>query len=104
LEKPVIPKPISLIILEIGEVVEVTWIDIVTHAYEVFKTPNILKDTPVAERPRSQPVLGGGLMLTKIFKCVYINGYYQLVTSKAIQLLDLILLLLGNKILGELIC
>jgi hypothetical protein len=58
LEEPVIPKLVSLIILEIGVGVEVTLIDIVTHAYEVFKTPNILlKDTPVAaERPRFQLV------------------------------------------------
>ncbi len=59
MEKPVIPKPISLILLEIGVGVEVTLIDIVTHAYEVLKTPNILQDTPVPKRPRSQPVLGG---------------------------------------------
>jgi len=35
---------------EIGVGVDVTLIDIVTHACEVFKTPNtILKDTPVVE-------------------------------------------------------
>jgi hypothetical protein len=32
-------------------------IDSITRAFEVFRTPNtILKDTPIAERPKSQLV------------------------------------------------
>jgi hypothetical protein len=45
----------QLIILKIGVGVEVTLIDIVTHAHEFFKTPNtLLKDTLVTKRPRFQ--------------------------------------------------
>ncbi len=42
MEKLVTLKPIPLIILEIKVRVEVTLIDIITHAFEVFKTPNIV--------------------------------------------------------------
>jgi hypothetical protein len=46
LEEPVTPKPIPLMILEIGVGTEVTLIDIVTYAYEVFRTLDmVLKDT-----------------------------------------------------------
>jgi hypothetical protein len=49
LEELVTVKPIPLIILEIGIGEEVTLIDIIAHASEIFKTPNIiLKDTFVA--------------------------------------------------------
>lgn len=40
LEELVFPKPIPLVILEVGVGAEVTLIGIVTHAYEVFRTPN----------------------------------------------------------------
>jgi hypothetical protein len=57
LEKLVIPKPISLVIPKIGVGVEVTLIDFVIHAFEVFKTLDIiLKDTLVARRLGSQPI------------------------------------------------
>ncbi len=57
LEEPVIPKPIPLTIPKIGVRVEVTLINIVTHAFEVFRTPNIvLKDTPVVEKPRFESI------------------------------------------------
>jgi len=39
LEKHVTPRPIPLVILEIGVGVEVTLIDSITHASEVFKNP-----------------------------------------------------------------
>jgi hypothetical protein len=48
LDKPVIPKPIALIILKIGVGTYITLIDNITHASEVFKTLDIiLKDTPI---------------------------------------------------------
>jgi hypothetical protein len=54
LEKLVTPKPIPLLIPEIGVGAKVTLIDIVTHAYEVFKTLDmVLKDTPIAKNLRS---------------------------------------------------
>ncbi len=54
----VTPKLEPLIILEIGVGVEVTLFDIITHAFEVFKTPNIiLKDTLAAERLGSRLVI-----------------------------------------------
>ncbi len=57
LEKPVTPKPIPLIILEIGVGVEVTLIDSITHASKVFKTlDTILKDTPITKRLEFQLV------------------------------------------------
>jgi hypothetical protein len=50
LEEIVIPKPIPLVILDIGVGAKVTLIDNVTHAFEGFKTPNIvLKDTPIVK-------------------------------------------------------
>jgi hypothetical protein len=49
LEEFIVPKPIPLIIPEIGIGKEVTLIDTIAHAFEVFKTPNIiLKDMFVA--------------------------------------------------------
>ncbi len=43
--------PLAIPHIKIG--VQVTLIDIITHAYEVFKTPyTILKDTLVTKRPR----------------------------------------------------
>ncbi len=55
LKEPIIPKPIPLTLLEIGVSVEVTLIDSVIHAFEIFKTPNtILKDTHVMEKPNPQ--------------------------------------------------
>jgi hypothetical protein len=46
-------KLIPLAIPQIKIGVQVTLIDIITHAYEVFKTPyTILKDTLVTKRPR----------------------------------------------------
>ncbi len=58
LEKPIIPKSIPLIIPKIGVGVEVTLINIVTHASKVFKIPNtILKDTLVLERPKFQLII-----------------------------------------------
>jgi hypothetical protein len=51
LEEPITPKPIPLVIPKIGVGVKVTLIEIVTHAFEVFRTPNtILKDTFVAKK------------------------------------------------------
>jgi hypothetical protein len=53
LEEHVTPKPIPLDIPKIGVGVGVTFIDTITHAFEVFRTPNtILKDTLITERPR----------------------------------------------------
>jgi hypothetical protein len=58
LEDHVTPKPIPLAIPKIGVGVEVILINIVTHAYEVFRTPNIiLKDTPVVEKLRFESIL-----------------------------------------------
>jgi hypothetical protein len=57
LEKPFTPKPIPLVILKIGVGGEVTLIDNITHAFEVFRTLDIiLKDTLVTKRPKSQLV------------------------------------------------
>jgi hypothetical protein len=57
LEEPIIPKPIPLSILEIVIRVKVILIDTITHAFEVFRTLDIvLKDTLVVERPRSKPI------------------------------------------------
>jgi hypothetical protein len=51
LEEPVIPKTIPLIIIEIGVGVGVTLIDNVTHAFEIFKTLDIIiKDTPSTKK------------------------------------------------------
>jgi hypothetical protein len=51
LEKHVIPKPIPLVLLNIGVGAKVTLIDSVTHAFEVLKTlDTILKDTLVLEK------------------------------------------------------
>jgi len=50
LEKLVTPKPIPLVILEIGVGIDITLIDNITHASEVFKTlDTVLKDTPIIE-------------------------------------------------------
>ncbi len=57
MEKLVIPKPMPLVIWEIGVGVEVTLIDIVTHTSKVFKTPDIiLKNKHVVEKLKSQPI------------------------------------------------
>jgi hypothetical protein len=50
LEEPITPKPIPLVILEIGVGVKVILIDTITHASKVFKTLDIiLKDTHVVK-------------------------------------------------------
>jgi hypothetical protein len=50
LEKLVTPKPIPLIILEIGVGAKVTLINNITHVFEVFKTPDtILKPTRIVK-------------------------------------------------------
>ncbi len=55
MEEPISPKLVPLILLENGVGVEVTLIDSVIHAFEIFRTPNtILKDTHVMERPYPQ--------------------------------------------------
>jgi len=55
LEDSIIPKPIPLIIPKIVIRVKVIFIDTVTHAFEVFRTLDIvLKDTLVVEWPRSK--------------------------------------------------
>jgi hypothetical protein len=47
----IIPKPIPLTLLEIGTRVEVTLINNVTHAYEIFGILYIvLTNTPIMER------------------------------------------------------
>ncbi len=52
LEKLIIQKLITLIIPNIGIGIEVTLIDNIAHAFEVFKTPNIvLKYIPIIKRP-----------------------------------------------------
>ncbi len=57
LEEPITPKPIPLTIPKIRVGVEVTLINIVTHAFKVFRTPNIvLKDTPIVEKPRFESI------------------------------------------------
>ncbi len=57
LEEPVIPKLVPLGIPKIRVGVEVTLINIVTHASKVFKTPNIvLKDTPIVDKPRFESI------------------------------------------------
>ncbi len=53
----VTPKPIPLVLLEIGIGVEMTLIDNIIHASKFFLTPYIvLKDTPVTERPNFQSI------------------------------------------------
>jgi hypothetical protein len=57
LEEPTTPKPIPLVILEIKIRTNVTLINSITHAFEVFRTPNtILKDTHVIEISKFQLV------------------------------------------------
>jgi len=57
LEECLTPKPIPLIIPQIIVGVEVTLIFSITHAFEVFRTPNIkLKDTPIIKRVEPQPI------------------------------------------------
>ncbi len=57
MEEPITPKPIPLTIPKIRVGVEVTLINIVTHAFKVFRTPNIvLKDTPIVEKPRFESI------------------------------------------------
>jgi len=57
LEELVTPKPIPLVILDIGVGVKVTLIDNITNAFEVFKILDmILKDTHVAKGQGPQPV------------------------------------------------
>jgi hypothetical protein len=52
LEEPIIPKPVTLIISEIGVNVEVILINNIAHAFEVFKhLYEVLKDTPIVEGP-----------------------------------------------------
>jgi hypothetical protein len=53
-EEHVTPKPIPLVLLEIGIGANVILITSNSHAFEVFRTPNIiLKDTPMTKRPKS---------------------------------------------------
>ncbi len=55
LEKLVIPKFVPLAIPKIGVGVEVILINIVTHAFKVFRTlDTVLKGTCVIEKPRSK--------------------------------------------------
>jgi hypothetical protein len=58
LEKLITPKLIPLVILEIGVGAKVTLINIITHAFKVFKTLEytVLKDTCVIERLGSKLV------------------------------------------------
>jgi hypothetical protein len=50
LEEPIIPKPIPLVIPNIGVGTKVTLINTITHASEVLKIQDIiLKDTPIAK-------------------------------------------------------
>ncbi len=63
LEKLVFPKLVPLAIPKIGVGAHVNLINVVMHASEVFKTPNIiLKDTPIVERlgfesiPLAEPI------------------------------------------------
>jgi hypothetical protein len=57
LEKPITPKPVPLTILEIRVGREVTLINTITHAFKIFRIPNILlKDTLVDERPKLELV------------------------------------------------
>jgi hypothetical protein len=57
LEEHVTPKPVPLGIQKIGIGVELTLIDTITHAFEVFRTLDIvLKDTYVTQRPWSKPI------------------------------------------------
>jgi hypothetical protein len=50
LEKLVTPKPIPLVILEIGIGIDINLISNITHASEFFKTlDTVLKDTPIIE-------------------------------------------------------
>jgi hypothetical protein len=57
LEEPITLKPIPLVLPEIRVGVEVTLIDSVIHALEVFRILDIVqKDTHVMERPNLQPI------------------------------------------------
>jgi hypothetical protein len=58
LEEFVTPKVVPLTIPKIRVGAEVTLINIITHAFEVFRTPNIvLKDTPIDETLKFEPIL-----------------------------------------------
>jgi hypothetical protein len=57
LEKLVAPKPILLIIPEIGVSIEATLINIVTHTFEVFKTQDIILKDTLVEKLRSQLII-----------------------------------------------
>jgi hypothetical protein len=58
LEELMTPKPIPLVILDTRIGVEVTLIDNITHAFEVFKTIDIiLKGTPIKEGLRFQLII-----------------------------------------------
>jgi hypothetical protein len=57
LEKPIIPKPIPLVIPKIGVGVEVILIYSITHASKVFTTPyTVLKDAPIIKKLELQSV------------------------------------------------
>jgi hypothetical protein len=57
LEELVTPKLVPLAIPKIGVGANVTLINTITHAFEVFKTLNtILKNTLVVEIPKSKPI------------------------------------------------
>ncbi len=57
MEKLVAPKPILLIIPEIGVSIEATLINIVTHTFEVFKTQDIILKDTLVEKLRSQLII-----------------------------------------------
>ncbi len=57
MEEHVTPKLVPLTLPKIGVSIEVTLIDNVTHASEVFRTLDIvLKDTPIMEKLYPQPI------------------------------------------------
>ncbi len=57
MEKHVTPKHVPLTIQNIKVGAEVTLIDTVTYASKVFSTQDlVLKDTPIAKKPRSKLV------------------------------------------------
>jgi hypothetical protein len=65
--EPVSPKPIPLVILEIEVGAKVTLINIGTHAFKVFRTTNtILKDTHVANRQGSEPIILTELLIPRL--------------------------------------
>jgi len=67
LEEPATPKPMPLVLLELGVGIQVTLIDSITHASEIFKTlDTIFKDTPIIERPEFQLVFMVKLLILQV--------------------------------------